>query len=72
MDNGDKVTRAELQAHLDPMKEDISEIRKDVEGIRLAMGAGPRWLGNRANNIIDKVLPAAIALGAAWILGDKL
>lgn len=33
-ENGNYVTRAELQAHIRPMKEDISDIAKDVRFVR--------------------------------------
>lgn len=76
------MTRAELHAHLNPIKEDIheiqentkdlSQIRNDVSAIRAALGAGPKWLGARANAVIDKVLPVALALLAVWLLGEKL
>lgn len=35
-ENGNYVTRAELKAHLDPMKSDISEIHADVKTLLLA------------------------------------
>lgn len=70
--NGDYVTRAELNAHLSGVRENIREIKEDVHEIRTALGAGPRWLGARANAIVDKLLPAGIALAAVWLLGEKL
>lgn len=77
--NGQYVTRAELDAHLrglrehiGSVKEDVHEIREDVSDIRTALGAGPRWAGARINAIVDKILPALIALGAAWMLAEKL
>lgn len=70
--NGGYVTRAELRAHLDPMKEDIHEIRGDVGEIRTALGAGPRWLGARANAVVDKLLPTLIALAALYVLSGKV
>jgi hypothetical protein len=70
--NGDHVTRAELNAHLQPLRDNIREIKDDVHEIRVTLGAGPRWLGARANAVIDKLLPTAIALGAVWLLGEKL
>jgi hypothetical protein len=54
------------------MRDDISEIREDVHEIRTALGAGPRWLGARANSVIDKLLPTLLALAAVWLLGEKL
>ena len=35
-ENGNYVTRAELKAHLDPMKSDIHEIHGDVKTLLLA------------------------------------
>lgn len=70
--NGDNVTWRELNLSLDPLKNDIAIIQEDVHEIRQALGAGPRWMGARANAIVDKLLPAAIAVGALWVLGDKL
>ena len=35
-ENGTYVTRAELKAHLDPMRQDISEIHADVKTLLLA------------------------------------
>lgn len=35
-ENGNYVTRAELQAHIVPMKEDIAEIHTDVKALLLA------------------------------------
>lgn len=70
--NGDHVTRAEMNAHLQPMRDDIHEIREDVGEIRLALGAGPRWLGARANAVIDKILPTLIAVAALWVLSGKV
>jgi hypothetical protein len=70
--NGDYVTQRELTLHLQPMKDDIHEIREDVGEIRVALGAGPRWLGARTNALIDKVLPAAIAAAAIWVLTGRV
>ncbi len=70
--NGDHVTRAELNAHLQPLRENIHEIKNDVHDIREALGAGPRWMGARANAVVDKLLPAGIALAAVWLLGEKI
>lgn len=70
--NGDLVTRAELNAHLQPLRDNIKDIKEDVHEIREALGAGPRWMGARFNNAVDKLLPALIAIGALWVLGDKL
>lgn len=38
-ENGHHVTRAELEAHLKPIREDVSEIRTDVKSL-LASQAG--------------------------------
>lgn len=35
-ENGNYVTRAELKAHLDPMKNDIAEIKGDVKTLVVA------------------------------------
>jgi hypothetical protein len=72
LSNGDNVTRAELNAHLQPMRDDIHEIRQDVSEIRTALGAGPRWIGARANAVVDKLLPALIAIGALYVLSGKV
>lgn len=73
------MTRAELNAELRGVREnianvkdDLSEIRADVKAIRTELGAGPRWMGARANAVIDKIVPAAIGVGAAWLLAEKL
>ena len=66
------VTRHELNLHLQPMRDDISEIRHDVSEIRTALGAGPRWLGARANAVIDKILPSLIAIAALYVLSGRL
>lgn len=70
--NGDHVTWRELNLSLRPLKDNIKTIQEDVHEIRAALGAGPRWMGARANAVVDKLLPAAIAVGALWVLGDKL
>jgi hypothetical protein len=71
--NGDSpVSRRELSLHLQPIKDDISEIRGDVSEIRIALGAGPRWMGDRMNAIIDKFLPAALALAALWVFTGRV
>lgn len=62
------MTRAELGAHLDPMREDIHEIREDVYEIRKALGAGPRWVGARLTALFDRFLPVGIALAGAYLL----
>lgn len=41
MTENEYVTRAELTAHLDPMKEDIAEIKSDVKSVLLVQ-AGTR------------------------------
>jgi hypothetical protein len=66
------VTRYELNLNLQPLKDDIHEIREDVGEIRLALGAGPKWLGARANAIVDKILPSLIAVAALWVLSGRL
>lgn len=76
--NGGHVTRAELNAELRSVREnignvkdDIAMIRDDVKAIRAELGVGPRWMGARVNAIVDKLLPALIAVGALWVLGEK-
>lgn len=66
--NGEHVSRAELNAHLEPLRNNIREIKEDVHEIRVSLGAGPRWMGARMNAVIDKMLPTAIAIGAVWVL----
>lgn len=70
--NGEYVTRAELNAHLHPLRENMKEIKEDVHEIRISLGAGPRWAGARFNAIVDKLLPALIAVGALWVLEGRL
>jgi hypothetical protein len=70
--NGNYVTRAELNAHLRPIRDDIGEIKDDVHEIRQALGAGPRWMGARFNALVDKVLPTLLAIAAVWVLSGRL
>ena len=73
LSNGDGlVTRRELELNLRPMKDDIHEIRSDVSEIRTALGAGPRWLGARANAVVDKLLPTAIAICAVRVMRGRI
>jgi hypothetical protein len=57
---------------LQPIKDDISEIRSDISEVRTALGAGPRWFGARANAMVDKFLPTAIAAAALYVLSGRL
>lgn len=66
--NGDHVTHRELNLTISPLRDDITEIKKDVHEIRASLGAAPRWMGARANALVDKVLPTAITVGAVWVL----
>lgn len=50
------------------LDERVGRIQEDVASIRHSLSAGPRWMGARANAIVDKLLPAAIAVGALWLL----
>lgn len=70
--NGQYVTRNELGAHMRRVDDNLDSIRADVSEIRSHMGAGPRWLGQRATAVVDKFLPAAITVAALLLLGDKL
>lgn len=70
--NGGYVTRAEMAAHVRRIDENIAEIKAAVVEIRAALGAGPRWLGARANAVLDKILPTVIAVAAIWVLKGRL
>lgn len=46
VENGSYVTRAELRAHLEPIREDVAEIRTDVKsllGFQAASAAISSW-----------------------------
>lgn len=71
-ENGTYATRAELNAHLTPMKSDIAEIKADVKSLLLAR-AGSSAVADRRRFFSDRVLATGaliVALGsslAAWI-----
>jgi hypothetical protein len=81
-----RAVRAEIGAlkdGTDGVKEDVKEIRddlkafreqtgNDMKAIRTELGAGPRWMGARANAVVDKVVPALIAIAGMWLLGERL
>lgn len=81
--NGGYVTRAEMAAHVRRIDENVAGLRrdvtehfdaigKDVASIKVSLGAGPRWLGARANAVLDKILPTVIAIAAIWVLKGRL
>lgn len=68
--NGSYVTRAELKAHLDPMKSDITEIKGDVKTLVLAQ-AGQKAVSTLRMRFSTRALSwAALIVGAlsplAW------
>lgn len=69
--NGGYVTRAEMGAHMRRVDDNIAAIRSDVSDIKKSMSAGPRWLGNRANAIIDKLVPAVLGAAFLWLAAEK-
>ena len=71
-ENGSYVTRAELKAHLDPMKEDIGEIKEGVQTLLLER-AGHQALAKSKRLLSDRVIAwgalcAAVLSGAGiWL-----
>lgn len=53
--NGSVVSRAELKAHLDPMRSDITEIKGDVKALLLA-NAVDRAASTRRRRFSDRTL----------------
>ena len=60
--NGSYVSRAELTAHLEPMREDIREIKQDVKAI-----ADSQWLGPQGRTFLSggALLAASVAIAIA-------
>lgn len=74
-DNGSLVSRAELKAHLDPMRSDINEIKQDVKTLIIAQ------VGAQAINTAQKDMGArrlgwgaliASAIGGLWWIQDAV
>lgn len=57
-ENGNYVTRAEMQAHLAPMRDDISEIKGDVKSL-LASNAGSR--------AVTRLLQFGVVVGSSML-----
>lgn len=55
--NGNFVTRAELAAHLNPLREDVTEIREDVKALLASQAA------SRALTIWNRFLVGTVGLG---------
>lgn len=74
-DNGSLVSRAELKAHLDPMRSDINEIKQDVKTLIIAQ------VGAQAINTAQKDMGArrlgwgalvASGIGGLWWIQDAV
>lgn len=64
-ENGSYVTRAELSAHLTPMREDITEIKKDVKTMLTAQ-AGWRGAADArrfGTTVVASSLSALVTIG---------
>lgn len=57
--NGSYVSRAELTAHLGPMKDDIAEMKGDLKTLLAQESAG--WLGARGQKIADQIMAGGLA-----------
>jgi hypothetical protein len=62
------VTRAELVAHLEPMKDDIREIKGDVKAL-IEDRAEHAWLGERGRRVIAGV-SSKLAIATAGALAS--
>lgn len=75
MENGNHVTRAELKAHLDPMRADIREIKEIVTGLRdkevgdAAVAVSAKDNGARR---VALVAVAASFLSALWWVPEAI
>jgi hypothetical protein len=65
--NGSYVSRAELAAHLGPMKSDIREIRDDIKTF-VSSSQNSSWLGDRGRALVNAVVPAVISGGAVYLI----
>ena len=61
----------DLKEFEESVAEDVKAIRGDLHEIHTTLGAGPRWLGARANAVIDKLLPTVLAIAALWVLSGR-
>lgn len=57
----DHVTREELTAHIEPMKDDIREIKSDVKTL-VSAKYDDSWFGGRGQAVIVGVIPALVAI----------
>lgn len=55
--NGSHVSWRELNLALDPIKEDVAEIKSDVKAIRDS--AGNTWFGPKGHSLITTAIGAA-------------
>jgi hypothetical protein len=83
--NGTPVTHRELRAEIRTLDvkfervddrfghvdEQFDEVKVQLEAIQSHVGAAPRWMGARANALIDKALPAVLIAGAI-IVGGRI
>lgn len=54
------VTRYELAAHLEPIKDDLGEVKRDVK-LLVADKYGAAWLGGKGHALFIAVIPALVA-----------
>ena len=74
-ENGNYVTRAELRAHLDPMKSDISDIAEDVRFVRdayIAERAVEKSSKDRGARRIGLTSLAIAAAGSLYWVQDAI
>jgi hypothetical protein len=61
------ITARELSAHLDPMKDDIAEIKSDVKAL-VAHEYSNSWFGGRGRTAVVVLGPALISIAAAVLI----
>jgi hypothetical protein len=61
------ITARELSAHLDPMKDDISEIKRDVKGL-VAHEYSNSWFGGRGRTALVVLGPMLLSILAAVLI----
>lgn len=75
-ENGSYVTRAELSAHLTPIRQDIGEIKDGVQALLLDQ-AGREAIRKSKRKVSDRVLAYTAIIGAlvaplAWSVAAHL
>lgn len=66
--DGEHVTRAELQAHLERIDVQFGSVHEKLDQMLAALGAGRRWWGGRMTVAADAVLGRGLVLVLAALV----